>query len=359
MAFEKITIRGFKSIRALEAFEFKGLNLLIGANGAGKSNFVDFFRFLNVYLQGTNNLDKFVRQNGKADAFLFNGPKATKRIAVHLESSSHQNDRYLLNLLLTPTLTGELDDLLTEGPWRLRSGQENAGIAESPSTDVMDTPWESAFSSFVYHFHDTSTTAAMRRDQSLRDWRELKEDAGNIAAFLYRLRQTDKDRYADIRYHVQLIAPYFDDFILEPEQSGPAELIRLEWRQKGNSTPFQPFQFSDGTIRFICLAAALLQPNPPGAIVIDEPELGLHPFALGVLASMLRKASDRSQIIVSTQSAPLLDAFEPEEVIVVDRANGSSRFRRLEAEPLQSWLQEYSLGQLWQKNVIEGSPLHE
>jgi predicted ATPase len=357
MALETITIRGFKSIRALEAFELKGLNLLIGANGAGKSNFVDFFRFLRAYLQGRK--DIFVELNGKADAFLFNGPKATQQILVHLESSPHRYDQYVLDLILTPTLTGELTDLLTEGPRRLRNGQRNAGSAESPSTDLMDTSWESAFSSFVYHFHDTSTTAAMRRDQPLRDWRELKADAGNIAAYLHQLKKTDENRYAEIRYHVQLIAPYFDDFILDPQESGPHELVRLEWRQKGNSTPFQPYQFSDGTMRFICLATALLQPNPPGAIVIDEPELGLHPFALGVLASMLRQASDRSQIIVSTQSAPLLDSFEPEEVIVVDRENGASRFRRLEAEPLQDWLQEYSLGQLWQKNVLEGGPVHE
>ena len=355
MALEKITIRGFKSIRALEAFEIKRLNLLIGANGAGKSNFVDFFRFLNAYLQGANNLDTFVRRNGKADAFLFNGPKATQQISVHLESSPDQNGPWVLPLILTPMLTGEFDALLDEGPRRLRSGQENAGSA----VDYMDTSYEAAFSSFVYHFHDTSTTAAMRKDQSPRDWRELNPDAGNVAAFLYRLKRTDEDRYAEIRYHVQLIAPYFDDFILEPEESGPAELIRLQWRQKGNSTPFQPYQFSDGTMRFICLAAALLQPNPRAIIVIDEPELGLHPFALGVLASMLRQASGRSQIIVSTQSASLLDNFEPEEVIVVDRENGASRFRRLEAGPLQDWLQDYSLGQLWQKNVLEGGPVYE
>lgn len=357
MALEKVTIRGFKSIRALEAFELKGMNLLIGANGAGKSNFVDFFRFLNAYLRGR--LDDFVELNGKADAFLFNGPKVTQGIAIHLESSQYQYYHYVLDLGLKPTLTGELTDLLMEGPRRLRSGPESAGSVESPWTDPFDTSYESALGSFVYHFHDTSTTAAMRRDQSLRDWRELKSDAGNIAAFLYSLRQTDKDRYAEIRYHVRLIAPYFDDFILEPELSGPAELIRLEWRQKGNSTPFQPYQFSDGTMRFICLAAALLQPSPPAIIVIDEPELGLHPFALGVLASMLRQASDRAQIIVSTQSASLLDNFEPEEVIVVDRENGASRFRRLEAGPLQDWLQDYSLGQLWQKNVLDGGPVYE
>lgn len=359
---KQITIRGFKSIRALEAFELKGLNLLIGANGAGKSNFVDFFRFLRAYVQG--NLDEFVGLNGKADTFLFNGPKVTQEIFIHLVFSPHQ---YVLNLKLKPTVTGDLieSSLTVEsegasgGPWRLSTGQKNAGSSESRWKGPMDSSYESALSSFVYHFHDTSTTAAMRRDQSVRDWRELKPDAGNVAAFLHQLKKTDEDRYAQIRYHVQLIAPYFDDFILDPQKSGPDELIRLEWRQKGNSTPFQPHQFSDGTMRFICLAAALLQPNPPPAIVIDEPELGLHPFALGVLASMLRQASDRSQIIVSTQSAPLLDAFEPEEVIVVDRADGASRFRRLEAGPLEHWLQEYSLGQLWQKNVLEGSPVNE
>jgi|SRR5215831_8168906 len=363
---DKLSVEGFKSIRSLKDFKLDRLNLLVGANGAGKSNFVDFFRLLRAMSE--ESLSLFVAERGKADAFLFNGPKVTDSISAHLAFGANE-----YRFTLKPTVTGEF--LVSEElAYRGQRGRVSAPKPESGLKGWEDErirrnkpyPWgreqyvaDSVSKWLVYHFHDTTSRAAMRRDQQLRDFRELRADAGNIAAFLYHLKLFNPDHYEQICYHIQLIAPFFDRFILEPQQSGPEELIRLEWQQKGSSSPLQPYQFSDGTMRFICLATALLQPDPPPTILIDEPELGLHPFALGVLASLLRQTSTRTQIIVSTQSAPLLDTFEPEEVIIVDRFEGASRFRRLEAEPLQAWLQDYSLGQLWQKNVIEAGPVHE
>jgi len=362
-----ITIQGFKSIQNLTDFKLDKLNLMVGANGAGKSNFVSFFRLLRAMAE--EGLASFVLENGKADAFLFNGSKETDSIHAHLAFGQN-----LYRFTLRPTVTGELivaSEAVRRtggGRWDNRTqGRAESGLKSWKGVTSRIGGWagpahyvyESVSKWTAYHFHDTSFRAPVRRDQQLRDFRELRPDAGNIAAFLYQLKATNRDCYEQIRYQIQLIAPFFDDFILEPQQSGPDELIRLEWRQRGSSTPLQPHQFSDGTMRFICLATALLQPNPPPTILIDEPELGLHPFALGVLASLLRQASTGTQIIVSTQSAPLLDTFEPEEVIIVDRFEGASRFRRLEAEPLQVWLQDYSLGQLWQKNVIEAGPVHE
>jgi predicted ATPase len=210
----------------------------------------------------------------------------------------------------------------------------------------------------VYHFHDTSSTAPMRRDCSARDFRELRSDAGNIAAFLLRMREETRARYERIRETIQLVAPFLDDFVLEPQKKGESELVRLEWRQRGSTFPFQPWQFSDGTIRFICLATALLQPKPPSTVVIDEPELGLHPYALEVLAQLLKESSQRTQLIASTQSAPLLNQFEPQHVVVVERVDGASHFRRLEPEPLAEWLKDFALGELLQKNIIEAGPTH-
>ena len=202
-------------------------------------------------------------------------------------------------------------------------------------------------------------TAPMRREQPARDWRQLRSDASNIAAFLLHLRDGDSGHYDLIRDSVRLITPFFDDFLLAPEDKGGQEKVRLEWHQKGSDFPFQPNQLSDGMIRYICLATALMQPDPPAMIVIDEPELGLHPFAISLLAELVQSAAEKTQVIVSTQSPTLLDCFAPEHVVVVNRSQGRSTFDRLDADQLGEWLAEYSVGELWQKNVVRGGPVHE
>jgi predicted ATPase len=157
-----------------------------------------------------------------------------------------------------------------------------------------------------------------------------------------------------------LVAPFLRDFKLRPKKSNGDEIIELEWEQTDSDYPFHASQLSDGTLRFIALATALLQPKPPATVLIDEPELGLHPQALEVLANLILQAQSRTQLIVSTQSAPLLNAFEPEQIVVIDREEGASRFRRLKADDLAAWLAEdYTLGDLWQKNVYGGGLVHE
>ena len=105
--------------------------------------------------------------------------------------------------------------------------------------------------------------------------------------------------------------------------------IRLRWQQKGSDYPLTPHHLSDGTIRFICLTTALLQPEPPSTIILDEPEPGLHPYAIEILAELIKSSSKRMQVIVSTQSPSLVDYFEPEEIVVVNRKDGASNFKRL------------------------------
>ena len=199
----------------------------------------------------------------------------------------------------------------------------------------------------------------MRRDQSVRDWDRFRHDASNIAPFLMNLKQTKPESYLLIRDTVRLIAPFFDDFLLRPQTRGTDEQVRLEWQQKGSDFPFQPNHLSDGTIRFICLATALLQPDPSATIVIDEPELGLHPYAISTLADLIKSASERTQVVISTQSPTLLDYFEPEQIIVVNRQDGRSTFERLDPQALTGWLEDYSVGELWQKNVVQGGPTRE
>jgi len=176
----------------------------------------------------------------------------------------------------------------------------------------------------IYHFHDTSSTAAIKQYCHITNNRRLEFDASNLAAFLYKLKQTKPFYFNKIEETIKLVAPYFDKFILEPNELNPSK-IKLEWRQNGSENYFDAFSFSDGTLRFISLATLLLQPNPPDTIIIDEPELGLHPYAISVLAALIRAFSIEKQIIVSTQSVTLLDYFEPEEIIVVDKQAENSR----------------------------------
>ncbi len=189
-------------------------------------------------------------------------------------------------------------------------------------------------------------------------------DGGNLAAYLYRLKHTHPGEYRKIVEVVQLAAPFFRDFNLRPNPLNP-DYIQLEWLQADSDYVLLPSQLSDGTLRFICLAVALLQPDRPSTLLFDEPELGLHPYALVLLGRLFRQATisrwgvPDKQVIVSTQSPLLLNEFEPEEVIVVERAGGQSEFRRLNSEDLSEWLTEYALGELWQKNVLGARPRSE
>jgi predicted ATPase len=207
----------------------------------------------------------------------------------------------------------------------------------------------------VYHFHDTSASAAVKKTVSIQDNLFLREDAANLAAFLYLMREQHPKHYQRIVRTVQLVVPMFRDFQLRPDAFNP-DTIRLEWLDRDSDYIYGASQLSDGSLRFICLATMLLQPKRPDIILLDEPELGLHPAAIQLLAGLIKKAAANSQLIISTQSVALVSAFAPEDIVVVEHHDKVTTLKRLETEELQDWLSEYSLGELWEKNVIGGRP---
>lgn len=367
MLIRMLTIEGFKSIKKLQDFPLLHLNVLIGANGAGKSNFVTFFRLLHELVE--KRLQRAIATEGGADACLYMGPKITQQFEAKLYFGDNGYD-----FALTPTADNRLifarEATIFNSQFGLITQPLGSGQAEAMLRNLKDEPGKTgrhgvpyyvynAISSWVvYHFHDTSATAGVRRQGALNDNQYLRQDASNLAAFLFRIRQTNPLNYQKIRDIVGLAAPFFDDFLLRPDPMNQ-ELITLEWLQKESDYPFRASQLSDGTLRFICLATALLQPSAPSTMLFDEPELGLHPYALTLLASLFQQAAKWHQVIVSTQSAPLLNEFAPEDVIIVERSNGQSIFRRLQSAELSEWLQEYALGELWQKNVLGGRPQRE
>jgi predicted ATPase len=206
----------------------------------------------------------------------------------------------------------------------------------------------------VYQFHNTSPTARLRSKWDKEDNGWLKEDAGNIAPFLLRLRESEPRYYQRILESIRLILPFFAEFELEPENGR----LLLKWRERGSDLVFAASQAADGMLRVICLVTLLLQPaaDLPDVLILDEPELGLHPYAITVIAGLIRSVSTQTQVIVATQSMPLIDCFEPADIVVVERSNRESQFRRLDAKALEEWLKDYSLSELWEKNVIGGRP---
>lgn len=361
-----LTIKGFKSIRELDTFELTNLNLLIGGNGAGKSNFVEIFGMLRAMVDQA--FENYILTRGGADDFLFNGPKFTDLVKAEFRFG---DNAYAFEL--EPTLD---DRFIIRNEWqKYKMGnwrKVGTNQLESRLYDLKDQRviggnfpgvghyvYQAISRWTVYHFHDTSRTAPMRRNSIVQHNAKLESDAGNIAPFLMKLKKSETESYQAIVDAVRLVIPFFNEFTLLPQIQGDKIVVNLGWTQKGSDYPMQPYHLSDGSIRFICLTTALLQPNPPSTIIIDEPELGLHPYAIALLAELIQAAAEKTQVIVSTQSPAFVDYFEPENIIVVNRENGASTFRRLNQSELSEWLDDYSLGELWQKNIVTGGPLHE
>ena len=364
-AISSLTIKGYKSIRNLENFELRNLNILIGPNGGGKSNFVSFLCLLRAISR--HSLGSFVTQQGGANRLLYFGSQTLIGEVVAADFCYE----FQFHPSVNNTLFFYREDFQSGhrglgSTWSDKTGLTESSIFLKSEDEESESYRESIREGFVstiseielYHFHDTSDFAAVRKYCSKRDYDCLRSDASNLAAFLLFLKKKHEREYEGIREIVELAAPFFDDFLLRDSLDNPDETL-LEWRQKGSDYPFHPSQISDGTLRFICLATVLLQPDPPSVILLDEPELGLHPYALTLLAGLVQKASKQTQVIVSTQSAALIDHFEPEDIVVVERQNGESIFKRLNKADLKVWLEDYSLGELWQKNVFGGRPARE
>lgn len=359
---KKLTIKGFKSIRSLE-LELRSLNVLIGANGAGKSNFIAFFKLVNELIEGR--LQTYVQTRGGADSLLHYGRRETPQLEAQLYFG--QNG-YFINLV--PTLDNRLifssETFWFKGKYKdpleiqLGSGHaESLAPAQLNGSHHPRMMYHYIVPSIrdwrVYHFHDTSDVAAIKRIGAINDNLFLRPDAGNLAAFLLRLQVEHRAAYERIRDTIRLVMPSFDDFLLRPWPYEPSS-IALEWRERGSDFPFLAHQLSDGTLRFICLATLLQQPQLPSTILIDEPELGLHPYALNLLASLIKSAATRTQLIIATQSVPLIDLLELEDLLIVERSERQSVFKRLSPAEYEHWLEDYSLGELWMKNVLGGRP---
>ena len=344
-----IKIEGYKSIHS-ETIPLAPINILIGANGSGKSNFISFFDFLNRLYN--RKLNDYVALSGGENKILHNGKKNTEKISFEVEFNNRKNG-------YAATLTSGTDGFIITSE-RL--------IYEDRSTDISKSSREAQIKMTTdnfraeaiikhlnnfrkYHFHDTSNNSSFTKMSHIEnDIHFLYSDGSNLAAFLFNIQKTNKIVYNRIVKTIKSIAPYFSDFYYQPNQE---KQIRLQWTDRYSDVVFGVTDLSDGTLRFIALTVLFMQPKLPDTIIIDEPELGLHPTAIAKLSGMIKSASLKGcQIIIATQSTDLISHFSPEDIITVDQIDGESKFKRLNSDDLKQWLEDYTIDDLWKRNII-------
>lgn len=361
---KSLTIKGYKSIKSIEGFTPRSLNILIGPNGSGKSNFISFFKFLSWMLNSDGKLQEYVAYLGGANDILHDGADVSKTLDAYikLETSSGLNE-YTFSLMFAKP-----DKLVfREEKYRFTSGKIpgeprwsscGSGHLESHLPKVFNTTATAILSLLkkliVYQFHNTSDTAPMRLKWSISDGRWLKQNGDNLGSFLYRLQREEKAFYMRIVKYIRLVLPFFDDFELYDEFGQ----VLLRWKEKGTNKIFNAGQASDGMLRTVALISLLAQ-NPkdlPSVLFLDEPELGLHPTAIDTVAGLIKTASQNCQVFIATQSISLVNNFELDDLVVIDRKGRSSEYKRPDSEALKLYLDEFTTGQIWEKNIIGGRP---
>lgn len=346
---DKIEIKGYKSFKDLK-LELRPINILIGANGSGKSNFLSFFEFLNrLYEQ---KLTEYVAMGGGIDKYFFQGSKVTDSIYAKID--------FVDNSYLFELKEGDNKFVVSKeglgyhnGYFDIAKFGNEANIKQYDG--LVRGSYIKKYLSEIkkYHFHDTGKSSPFTKDSHIvNDVYYLYEKGENIAAFLYAIRQNEPVAYKRIVRVIQSIAPYFSDFYFNVSVS---DTVRLQWTDKFSSTIYGPTDLSDGTIRFIALTTLFLQPVPPKVIIIDEPELGLHPLAIQKLSGMIKSAAAKgTQVIVATQSADLISNFDAEDIITINQTDGVSIMKRPSSDGLEVWLEDYTLGDLWKQNILKG-----
>lgn len=352
---QNVKIKGFKSIAEID-LKLDNMNVIIDANGSGKSNLIGIFRFLQNVL--SKNLQLTVAS--EPDRYLHHGKKVTSSLTLHFAVGSNA-----YGFILKPSF----DTLIFGTEWadydgrfysyqHIAAGQKESKLKDAAlkgRTRISQNTFAKLQSLIVYRFHETSNSSPAKQTSAVDDNRALRTDAANLAAYFYWLQQKYPTQFRQIEEHIRLVAPIFESFVLAPSKLNENR-IKLEWRQKGSNAYFDAHSLSDGTLRFIFLATLLLQPMPPPLIVLDEPELGLHPFAIRVLAEMREAASNKAQIILATQSVTLLNNYPPEAIIVAENNGLKTSFQRLVHSDLAHWLGDFGIGELWEKNVLGGRP---
>lgn len=369
---QSIKIANFKSIYRANV-QLNNLNILIGQNGAGKSNFISFFKFLERLSE--QQLTQYIFQAGGISSFLHKGFEESQEIRFNMEFNSG-NPNYLNiyeakiisdgeNYVIDTEYLGYWDKFKHSEPfldniWTQEKESSLKKKANSNKFKIARYIYNYLQRLKLFHFHDTSSNAAIKLPQPVEDVYFFKNEGQNLAPYLSFIKSSDYNSYLKIVETIRLVFPSFHDFVLAESPYAKGKIL-LRWKEKSSENIYSVKQMSDGTLRFICLAVLLLDTipngNQPETIILDEPELGLHPFAIHILAELIQKAAISRQIIIATQSVNLINHFTPKDLLIVERnEKDQTVFKRVAEENFNSWLEDYTLGQLWENNFFGGRP---
>lgn len=391
MKITKLNIEGFRSLRDV-SWSPGDLNVIIGPNGTGKSNLLRLMELISISAQGR--LGKYIQSLGGMDPIVWDGVADSIRFVMETtpEGGELGPEHYELELArLGPGSSYKVEKELLINSHKLRRGierkpfkflertgksavifDERERTFATPEEFVSDEesllsiasgpfisnhfipPFQRGLASIaVYHDLHTNKDASVRQPAISRMEKRVDPDGQNLITVMHTLYTGDRDFKKDVNYAMQ--AAFGDDFeeLVFPPASDQRIQMRIRWKSLKREQ--SAAELSDGTLRFLFLLTVLASPSPAPIIAIDEPETGLHPSMLPLIAEYAIDAATRSQVILTTHSPQFLDAFVETipTTTVAKWQNGETILQTLQGEELKYWLKEYSLGSLFKSGELE------
>ena len=369
---ESLRVRGFRSLADVTLSGLPAATVLIGPNGAGKSNLLRFLDLL-LYMLRHRRLGRFVERQGGAGDQLFGGAVATDQIESEITlkiGGAWYDYRFVLEyghpdrfFFSAEAFRHRSNELRSASRWQdLGNGHREANLPLAEHFREFSHLDQAAAAEIVkvlrncvvYQFHNTDDHSYLRQNADVTEGNVLRINGGNLPAVLYQMEREDRRRYERICRYIGRILPGFAHFDLEENQFK----VALRWQSDWSDHSFGAHLTSDGSLRLFALITLLNMPPDklPAVILLDEPELGLHPAGISLIGGMIRSLATRKQVIVATQSPQLVDAFGLDQIFVLELRKGRTEVRRYDPEEYRHWLDEYATGELWEQNLLGGRP---
>ena len=379
--FENISVRGFRRLQNIE-LDMRNLIVMIGANGAGKTSFLDVLSILAASASG--NLQNLLQLKGGLNEILTRGKVQELEIEISMQVPDKKTPLNYSLTLSPKGLSYEVrDEYLTQQrnpnrpePFKyiesqgldIKYFQDGSGLVRpnwehNPlETSLSQVPKmyrepeelrKSLASCTYYGALDVSEKSPIRLPQAMRPAKLPGASGENLVSCLYDLRETDRDRFEMVENIISAAFPDFERLNFPPVAAGT---MSMTWTDRNFPQPFYVHELSEGTLRFLWLVALLQSQTLTTITLLDEPEVSLHPELLRHLVYLMREASKHTQLIVATHSDRLIRFLKPHEVLVCDLEEGEAKMRWGETFNLDKWLEDYSLDQLWGMNIMGGRP---